>query len=376
MHKINIITVLTILMLGCIPTDVLKKADQVVVTNSILETKIIGDGILDDTINNISITVKPIDTRLFDHSINSNSVYDGSHKSIISTVNGVNYVERDTSKIARIDNLKSKLVDEGLSNREINTVISSIFDDKGPIKNLFVYTDPNIYLDDTYGASNSNPFTMDKRYLTVVEVLVENKSNTFNTVCEEDIFITGNSILYNNIPTKDLLLRIPTGTVYHEVLYTLLMNNCETIPANSIIKKHLVFPYFYDNEELTIHYKVGNTLIEKNLNIENKRVKNLYMFSNMTLSITNKKGYRITTRSSSSSRNYNSQSSTRRYHFVRVNGEVKFLGNEDFFIHDDIDLSSAEVLSVKYLLSGEVEIYRKPITKEDISEGSVIVVEN
>jgi hypothetical protein len=376
MYKIFLLILLAISITNCasiIPTNQSKKADQIIVTNSIIETKITGEGIINDPFKDFSISVKPIDTRAFDRTSNLDSFASGSHKAIISSVDKLVLID-DSKKIAKVNQLRSRLLEEGLSNSEINTITAAVFDKSEATNNLFVYTNPNIYLNDRYKVSDSNPFAFGNRYLTVVELSIKNNSNNFNTVCEDELFITSNNTLYNNIPTSELLQSIPIGSPRYEALYTLLLKNCEIIPANSTITTHLVFPFFYNNEKLTIHYKVGDDFIQKEFNVENRLISNEYIFSKMKVITVNKQGFRVVSGSGWAIDKGSNETGNIRYHFLKINDSVSFIDFENFFIHDEADLSAIEIITVRKL-NNDVEIYRTPISKAAILRGSVSVIE-
>jgi hypothetical protein len=142
-----------------------------------------------------------------------------------------------------------------------------------------------------------------------------------------------------------------------------------------MIKKHLVFLFFYDNEKLTIHYKTGDAYIQKDLNIENRRVNNEYIFSKMYITSLTKRGYEIDS-ITSPTQNITYQSNINRYYFLKVNNSIKYVNFENFFIRNETDLNSIEVFTVKYFANNDSKIYRKSISKGDILIGNVVVTED
>lgn len=383
MNNIGPLFVLVLFISSCVPTDhlsELKEADQVVVKNLIVQTYVKGEGAVIKTKNDLSITVKPIDTREFDNALNTLKLSDGRHISIVSSVEGMSLDKdssnfEDSTRIALKQNLKSKLINEQFSVNEINKIMGSIFEETETEKNLFVYTNPKIYVNNYNRLNKNNPFVEDDRYLSVVELRISNNSKDYNSVCEEDLFIKSDQNIYKNIPTYDLLQRIPTGSIRHEFLYSMLLKNCEIIPANSKVKTYLIFPFIYKNEKLKIYYMSRDSLIHEDLNIMTKKELNEYTFSNMNIKNVNKSGYEVPT-STRPDRSTKSHSySTTRNHFLKVNDSIKHIGFEDFFIHNDINLNFIEVVSILIENDEKVEIYRTPLSKENISSGSIKIEE-
>jgi len=368
MSRIFVVGLFVFVIMGCVPsqnliTD-LKKSDQVVVTNSILETNITGDATFMDVEKNMSVSFAPIDTRDFDNLI-SRYRSNGSHLSITTRIEGISTAD-DSNKVAELDFLRSKLVEEELTIEEINVLINTIYEGTDPIENLFGYTSSDIYVNNDFEANNTNPFTHDDRYMTVVRLKIDNKSNTERTICDNEFRVISINTIYHPYLTNEILGLYPTGSIKHEALHTLLLKGCESIPVNSTIITHLVFPFFYNNSTLTIQYGQRT----RDLVIDSDRTRKEYIFTRFKtiseVSDPNYIDYRVTTESSNSRKS--------RYHFLKINNSITYVGFENFFLHNDMDLNPTEIFTVKNSRNA-VQVIRTPIKAEDFENGEIIVME-
>lgn len=162
--------------ISCVPTNKITEVEQtkVLLTNLVDEVNITGEGTFVDESNNLTITVKPFDVRQFDWELYQND--GGEHKSVLASLNEVKHKEVEKfSKDHEI--LVSKLIDEGISPPNIRSITEIVFGDEQNFNNPFIYSDPNIYVTSNIKVNELNPFAVDGRYLTVVEVKMENNSN-------------------------------------------------------------------------------------------------------------------------------------------------------------------------------------------------------
>ena len=88
----------------------------------------------------------------------------------------------------------------------------------------------------------------------------------------------------------------------------------------------------------------------------------------------NKQGFRVVSGSGWAIDKGSNETGNIRYHFLKINDSVSFIDFENFFIHDESDLSAIEIITVRKL-NNDVEIYRTPISKAAILKGSVSVIE-
>ncbi|MBO6793236.1 MAG: hypothetical protein JJ895_04960 [Balneolaceae bacterium] len=370
MKPLNLVILILVVSNACVPTSItrdLNNSDKVLVTNTILKTKVLGEVSFIDNEKNMTIEVKPIDTRLFDDKINRYK-NDGSHNSIITRVEGVS-TANDSSKVSALETLQSKLLDEGLTQIEINTILNTIYEDIPPVEGLFGYKNPDIYVSSDYKAKDSNPFTLDDRYLTVTEITIENNSDKVQTFCEGDLLITSDNTVYKSLPSMDLINRHQSGSIYYEALFSLLVKDCELIPSGSKIVSHLVYPHFYQNPKLKVFYLKGSNQSSKELTIESENSFNEYFFTRLYVASKIADGFDTIVVSSSE---YGAQRN--RYHFLRINNSISFVEFEDFYLHNDMSLDSVEIITIKSRRN-RFEIIRTPITQEDLEIGDVVVVE-
>ncbi|HBQ58514.1 MAG TPA: hypothetical protein DD671_02530, partial [Balneolaceae bacterium] len=253
-----------------------KEDKSKVVTNIISETKIIGEIEFEDESKGLTILVKPVDARKFGKELQSGNYRDGRHKTVFSSVDKA---DNDDSSDINFDLLINKLLDEGLSINQAQLIIEAIQDEVQANESLFVYGDTEIYFSNDYMANESNPFTLDGRYLSVIEFEIVNSSDETTKICNNDFVLNSENVSYKSIPTKELLSSIPSTTIQYELLHKLLMGECEIIPPNSTITTHLVYPSFYSEEEVTVHYSSQETSLEDQFVIEHNVVRNEYSFS-------------------------------------------------------------------------------------------------
>lgn len=361
-------------LVGCTTTSqITQEEEKVVLTNIINRVNLVGEGIFNNSMNNVSITVKPIDAREFDRLIASSKYFGGEHLSVFASINKVKSKDLESSQ-NEYEMLTNKLLDEGLTFDDVLSIIEIVDEQLEASEEVYVYTDPNIQLKSKYGVSEYNPFGSDGRYLTVVELEIDNRSSEAQRVCEDEFIITSNTTSYTNISTNELLNDFSAGSLRYELLHKTLMKSCEIIPSNSSIITHLVFPSFYDQEDLTIHYRIGDSLTADNFRIENYVTTNQYYFSKINIEGDKYRGYRILGESTPSiTRNYPSMG-VDDFHFVRIGNSVDYIGFGDFLIHDDIDFQSVEILTVRYKDKESIEIVKTPITRQDIVNGSIRIV--
>lgn len=351
--------------ISCVPTNKITEVEQtkVLLTNLVDEVNITGEGTFVDESNNLTITVKPFDVRQFDWELYQND--GGEHKSVLASLNEVKHEEVEKfSKDREI--LVSKLIDEGISPPNIRSITEIVFGDEQNFNNPFIYSDPNIYVTSNIKVNELNPFAVDGRYLTVVEVKMENNSNEIKKICSNEFLITTNDFSYSNISANDLLKNHPLGTKRHEILHKLLIKECEILPKNTTITAYLVFPSFYDKETISFHYLKVNQSFKEDFTIQRRRVNNQYIFSEIRVAgtRTSGKGYRIITDSEPTI-------SERAYHFIKIKDSINFVGNEGFLIHEDIDLNTVQVFTVKYKPNEYIDIFKSNITKQEIKNGLI-----
>ncbi|WP_103665884.1 hypothetical protein [Gracilimonas amylolytica] len=346
-----------ILILLAYPSTMLKaqsdNAKEVLVTNSFVMAQIKGVSEFTDSNKNLSITIRPLNTKDFDNTLaySGNLIYYSSNVySIVKNDDGENQ-------------LRLRLIDEGLTSSERGIVVETITEKKAAELNHYAYTNPNIWFGDAI-VNQSNPFAFSDRYLSVVELTIENNSTDFKAVCEDDFFITANNTLYENISTAELLSSHPPSSGRYELLHKLLLKGCKSIPGNTTIKTHLVFPNFYSTSRVKTHYHTDDTHIAKDLTIERKEINNDYLFSQLSVVFVTDSNYRAT-----------EESGRGRYHFLRVNNSVTHVGYNNFYIHNDIDLASVELFTVIYKDGEVTDIYRVPITAGHMKQGVIEIYE-
>ncbi|MEX0988171.1 MAG: hypothetical protein WD052_11900 [Bacteroidales bacterium] len=370
MKRIKYILILSVIIpiAGCyssgnVKSDV-KKAEQVVVTNIIDEIRVIGESTFKDTVDEVTITYTPVDTRLFERELISTRNFDGHHKSILSYTN--QYEANDDTTRDELSLLTKKLSEEGFSFRDIEFIREIISNESEAQGETYFYTDPNIYFSDIVGVNPINPFSFDGRYLTVVEVKMNNESDSYRRVCASELMITGDGEIYRHIPSKELIAGEQIGSIKYETLHKLLMNDCETIPENTQLTTYLVFPTFYSQDQLMFHYKNDNVSINNDVQIEKNRLRKDYLFTKANIEGSNK-GYRVL----SEGRTEGTKTGDF-YHFLKLGKSLRYVGFNDFLVHSEIDLSKIEIVSIE--IGGEEEeisIKRTELTEEDLTDGDI-----
>ena len=376
MNKYIIQLLLPVVFVGCATTiqttqsDQVEGTEKVVLTNYIDEINITGAGTF--STGNFTITVKPIDARIFDDKITASNYLGGEHRSVLTTINEVK-IEDSHSSQDEFELLTNMLIEEGLSFNDIRLITEIIDENLVAADETFVYTNPDIQFDNEYGITESNPFAIQGRYLTVVEIEAVNNSNEIQKVCEYEFVITSASSAYKNLPTKELLNGIPAGSIRYEMLHKLLMNGCEVIPANSSLITHLIYPSFYDKERLTIYYQGDDTMLDEEFRINRDRKRNQYFFSRVSVEGSNTRGYRFLDNDIQSSTSQSTSNDGNDFHFVKIGNSIKYVGFQDFLIHDDIDFQSFEIFTVRYMDSNNVEVLKTPVSRQDVDSGTINV---
>lgn len=363
-------------VVSCAPTIQTLETERtkIVLTNLIDEVKIIGEGNFVDRSKNVTISARPIDVRQFDRELSLNNYFGGEHKSVLASINEVKIEDRESFS-EEYELLVSKLLDEGLSSRDIRSITEIVIGDKEANDQLYVYSDPNIYLTSYYQINETNPFAVGGRYLTLLELKMVNNSDEIQKVCENEFVFTSNDFSYSSIPASEILSNIPSSSVRYELLHKLLIKECEVLPENSTVTAYLVFPSFYDKEELSLHYINDNQTLKEGFTIQRNRVVNQYPFTKIRVAGIRTRGYRIITGSEPANLAENTASSGRSYHFIKMGNSINYVGYKEFLIHDDIDLETVEIFNVRYKDSENIEILKSPISRQNISDG-LIEVEN
>lgn len=361
-------------VVSCAPTiqSIETERTKIVLTNLIDEVNIVGVGNFVDRSKNVTISARPIDVRQFDRELSVNHYFGGEHKSVLASIDEVRIEDRDSFS-EEYGLLVSKLLDEGLSSRDIRSITDIVNEDKKVTDQLYVYSDPNIYMTSYYQINESNPFAIDGRYLTVLEIVMVNNSDEIKKVCEDEFVFTSNDFSYSSIPANEMLSNIPSGSVRYELLHKLLIKECEILPENSTVTAYLVFPSFYDKEDLSLHYIKDNQTLKEDFTIQRSRVNNQYAFTKIRVAGHRASGYRIITGSESANLAENTASSGRSYHFIKMGNLINYVGHEEFLIHDDIDLEIVEIFTVRYMDNENVEILKSPITRQEILNGLIEV---
>lgn len=388
MKKLTILTLLLISLIGCVTTTQIaqpeqKVAEKIVLSNYINEIKILGDAIFYDQERNLSITVKPIDARIFDQEISSGNYYGGEHRSVLTTKNIVRSSDFESNQNEYVV-LSDKLLDEGLSFADIRTITEIIDGKLDAPEDQFIFTNPDIQTDNVLGVHEANPFAIDGRYLTIVELNISNRSSIPQYLCEDNFLITSSNNPYSNIHSYRLLDDISASSLRYELLHKLLMKDCLTVPANSNLKTHLVYPSFYDKNEMVVHYINGEVALKQDFQIENVSSRNHYYFSKIKVTSPRNRGYRIVVDSSSrgfrilDDSNLEVQSDTHstnytEYHFVKIGNSIAYVGFKDFFIHDEIDFQTVEIFTVKFQNNENVDIQKTPVTTQAIANGIISI---
>tara|TARA_R100000908_G_scaffold65120_1_gene52042 strand:- start:84867 stop:85916 length:1050 start_codon:yes stop_codon:yes gene_type:complete len=342
------------------------KANQVVVTNIIDEIKVKGVTTFQDTVDNITITYTPVDTRLFQTEMINTRNFDGHHRNILSFTNELKAEENTTSN--ELNLLTKKLSEEGFTIEAIEFIRDIIANEAEAKGETYIYTNPNIYFTDLAGVNPLNPFTFDGRYLTVVEVKLINQSDIYRRVCASDFVVTGGDEVYRHIPSDVLISGVQVGSIRYEALHKLLMDECENIPGNTQYKTYLAFPTFYSQGQLSFHFKNKNVSLSNDIQIEKNRFRNDYIFTKAKIDGSNK-GYREL----SEGRTVGTKSGDF-YHFLKLGKGLKYIGFKNFLVHSELDLSEIEIVSIE--IEGEkeeVSIKRNGLTKEDLNNGVISI---
>ncbi|WP_340104893.1 hypothetical protein [Rhodohalobacter sp. 8-1] len=341
--------------------------DKVVVSNIINEITIQNESVINDDSNEISISLKPIDTRKFDYSSIFGNYVGGEHRSVASSINRVS-TETVNSLGNEFDELLGILDREGISYNDIRAILEIIETESDARGGSFIFTDPEIQIESDYAINENNPFSRDGRYQTIVELDIQNKSNRLKRVCEDQFIITSGATSYSNIPTNELLEDYSAGSTQYERLHTVLLNGCKIIPANSNIITHLVYPSFYENDKLVVRWIKDDSIFESELDIEKNVMTNRYYFSKVKVEDSTP-GYRVL-RNSATIDNSSAENS---YHFIQLGTYLDYVGSEEFFIHDDIDLLSVQIFTIRKNRDETFEIGKTPITEENIRNGVIKV---
>lgn len=341
--------------------------DKVVVSNIINEITIQNESVINDDSNEISISLKPIDTRKFDYSSIFGNYIGGEHRSVASSVNRVS-TETVNSLGNEFDELLGILDREGISYSDIRAILEIIETESDARGGSFIFTDPEIQVESDYAINENNPFSRDGRYQTIVELDIQNKSDRLKRVCEDQFIITSDATSYSNIPTDELLEDYSAGSTQYERLHTVLLNGCKIIPANSNIITHLVYPSFYENDKLVVRWIKDDATFESELDIEKNVMTNRYYFSKVTVEDSTP-GYRVLGNSTT----IDNSSAGNSYHFIQMGTYLDYVGLEEFFIHDDIDLQSVQIFTIRKNRDETFEIGKTPITEENIRNGVVRV---
>ena len=360
-----------ITLLSCTTTNQIteSKEDKVVVSNIINEINILGESVINDAPNKISISIKPIDARLFDNTSDLSNYIGGQHRSVVSIIDSVNLEAVDAAG-NEFEELSNILGREGISYNDILSISEIIDTDRDAIGQAFIFSDTAIRINSENRVNANNPFSREGRYQAIVELDIQNKSDQPRTVCEDQLAITGGTTSYTNIPTSELLEDFSAGSVQYELLHSTLLNDCKMVPANANIITHLVYPSLYKHDNLVARWDTGNSTIEREFEIERNVITNRYLFSKVEVSGENSRGYRIL--GNTTTVNY---SPSKNFHFIKIGNSLNYVGFEDFYIHDEIDLHSVELFTVRQNRDESIEILRTPITRENIRDGVIIVEE-
>lgn len=371
MRKLTILIFLFVTLIGCATTmqttQTNQEVDRVILTNYIFETRIIGEGTFNDQEKNISVTVKPKDARKFDQVISSGNYYGGEHKSVLINKNATQ------SSLNKYELLIEKLLDEGLSFEDIRTIIIIIDENLDASDDLYVYTDPDIHINNIYEVNESNPFAADGRYLTTVELEISNNSSEPQLFCEDNILITSNSNSYSNVPTDNFLNSIPTNSLRYELLHKFLMKDCKTVPANTTINTHLIYPSFYDKSEIIVHYINDETVLQEEFQIDRVWSTFKYNFSKLKIEGGRNRGYRIISGNDTYTQNNIPSAKADGYHFVKFGNSIEYVGFQEFYIHEEINFEAVEIITVRFKNDKDAEILKTPLTNQAINNGSISI---